>query len=101
MGESEIRVYWRKSLKADLTLFLEKATEFVTAINSKIIPIENVNQQEGHVTCDGRLVKHISGQGPLYIRANEDNSAPLQAYLNSKQRRDEKSDDTDEIESER
>lgn len=37
----------------------------------------------------------------MYIRANEDISAPLQAYFNSKQRRHEKDDNTDdEMESE-
>ena len=103
MGESEIRSLLEEKFKSRLDSISRRGNkfQFVRAINSKIIPIENFNQQEGHATCDGRLLKHISGQGPLYIRANEDISAPLQAYLNSKQRRDEKSDDTDnEIESE-
>ena len=102
MQESEIRSLLEEKFKNKLESISRKGNkfQFVRAINSKIISLENTNQQECQAPCDGRLLKHISGQGPLYIRANEDIGAPLQAY-NSKQKRHDKDDNTDdEMESE-
>ena len=102
MEEGEIRSLLEEKFKNKLKSISRKGNkfQFVRAINSKIIPLENT-KQERQAPCDGRLLKHISGQGPLYIRANEDISAPLQPYLNSKERRHEKNVNTDdEIESE-
>ena len=96
--ESEIRSLLEEKFKNKLGSISRKGFkfQFVRAINCKIFPLENVKQQDCKMPCDGRLLKHISGQGPLYIRANEDISAPLQAYLNSKQKKHEKDGNTDD-----
>jgi hypothetical protein len=45
--------------------------EFVRGVHNKIISIESKGDQGQGPSCDARLLKHISGQGPIYIRANE------------------------------
>jgi hypothetical protein len=78
MQESEIRSLLEEKFKNKLESISRKGNkfQFVRAINSKIISLENTNQQECQAPCDRRLLKHISGQGPLYIRANEHIGAP-------------------------
>ena len=98
MEESEIRGLLEEKLKNKLGSISRKRCkfQFVRAIYSKIIPLENAKQQDSKTPCDGRLLKHISSQGLLYIRANEDISVPLQAHLTSKQKKHEKDENTDD-----
>ena len=65
MKESEIRSLLEEKFKNKLESISRKGNkfQFVRAINSKIIPLENTKQ----AAYNGRLLKHISGQGPLYI----------------------------------
>ena len=47
--------------------------EFMRAVHSKLISLE----KDDSPPCNGRLLKHVSGQGPLYIRAKKDISVSL------------------------
>ena len=55
------------------------------AINSKIICARKQDCQ----SFDGRLLKHISGQAPLYIRATTDISSSLNVYLKNEESSDD------------
>ena len=77
MSEQEIRENLEEKFKRKL-LGAEKVPkfEFVRAINSKIICARRQDCQ----SYDGRLLKHISGQAPLYIRATTDISSSLNMF---------------------
>ena len=49
--------------------------EFVRAVHNKVISID-----QGQ-TSDARLLKHISGQGPIYIRSNETIASVINACV--------------------
>lgn len=88
MSEQEIREILEEKFKRKL-LRSKKVPkfEFVRAINSKIICAKKQDCQ----SYDGRLLKHISGQAPLYIRATTDISSSLNMYLT---KYEESSDDS-------
>ena len=69
MEESEIRSLLEEKFKNKLESISRKGNkfQFVRAIDSKIIPLENTKQQECQAACDWRLLKNISNQGPQYI----------------------------------
>jgi hypothetical protein len=66
----------------------------VRAINSKIISARKQDCQ----SFDGRLLKHISGQAPLYIRATTDISSSLKVFLKNEESSDDsQSNEEDEV----
>ena len=65
--------------------------EFMRAVHSKLISLET----DGCPKCDGRLLKHVSGQGPIYIRAKEDISVSVHSLVKI-----EDDDSSDDISSE-
>ena len=67
--------------------------EFVRAINSKIICASRQDCQ----SFDRRLLKHISGQALLYIRATTDISSSLNMYLKNEENSDDSQSNEDEV----
>jgi hypothetical protein len=72
MNESDIRALLEEKF-ANKFASSQKCPkfEFVRGVHNKIISIESKGDQGQGPSCDARLLKHISGQGPIYIRANE------------------------------
>ena len=86
MSEQEIRANLEEKFKRKLSRSKKVPKfEFVRAINSKIICARKQDCQ----SFDGRLLKHISSQAPLYIRATTDISSSLNVDLKSKESSDD------------
>ena len=82
MSEQEIRTNLEEKFKRKLSRSKKVPKfEFVRAINSKIISARRQDCQ----SFDGRLLKHISSQAPLYIRATTDISSSLNVYLKNEE----------------
>ena len=85
MNEQEIRKNLEEKFKRKLSRSKKVPKfEFVRAINSKIICARKQDCQ-----IDGRLLKQISGQAPLYIRATTDISSSLNVYLKNEESSDD------------
>ena len=94
MSEQEIRENLEEKFKRKLLrLKMVPKFEFVRAINSKIICASRQDCQ----SFDGRLLKHISGQAPLYIRATTDISSSLNMYLKNEENSDDSQSNEDEV----
>ncbi len=71
MSEDDIRALLEEKFSNKFVNFKKfPKFEFVRGVHNKIISIESSGGKGP--SCDGRLLKHISGQGPIYIRANEE-----------------------------
>ena len=73
MSEEEVRDMLGKKLKDKLGDSPGSKFTFVRAVSNKIIA-PDLSKSE---CFNGRMIKHFSGQGPVYIRANKDISSPL------------------------
>ena len=73
MSEEEIRTILEAKLKDKLGESWGPKFTFVRAVGNKIIAPQ-LSESECY---DGKMIKHFSGQGPVYIRANKDISSLL------------------------
>ena len=70
MSENEIRQKFNKILEKKIADFPEPKFNFVRAIGNKII-------DPGCQSYDGKVIKYLSKQGPIYIRATQKISSAI------------------------
>ena len=76
MSENDVRKHLEERFARKLCdLSKSPKLEFVRAVHNKVVSIEREQ------TSDARLLKHISGQGPIYIRSNETIASVINACV--------------------